>query len=460
MENNMNTLDKSVTNKDILKFIIFSGIGAFLFLVPIPYNGSYNITVGIIIDYLTKILFVGDFDIAGFMVLLFIVASNLLTFIGYVFKPDFIMKSDMYRNIALTTPLYTVSKFLGLIFIVMTYFGIGVPAINSADTGGVMFGVATTIVVVVLAISFTMPLLTDFGIMEFAGVLLRKIVKPLFTVPGASAIDLMTSVLGSSNAAVILTKSQYEAGFYTAREAVVIAVNFSLVSLPFCYVISDLLGMGENFTVFYLITILTSIILAIIMPRIAPLKKLPDTYDEKAGKKINETIPEGVSEFEWALNLAGKRARTGTAKHVLKSGLDIYLSTFLELIPLVMAWGTVALILVEYTPIFTYISYPMGKYMQLLGIEDAMTVAPATLVGFADMYIPALMVAGLDISVKTKFIIGSLSLVQIIYMTETGIIIVKSKMPVNTLDLFIIFLERTIIGIPIILILTELLTKL
>lgn len=460
MENNMNALDKSVTKHDILKFIIFSGIGAFLFLVPIPYKGSYNITVGIIIEYLEEHLFIGDFDVAGFMVLLFVIASNVLTFIGYVFKPDFIMKSDMYRNIALTTPLYTISKFLGLVFVVMTYFGIGIEPIYSENTGGVMYGVATTILVVVLAISFTMPLLTDFGIMEFAGVLLRKIVKPLFTVPGASAIDLMTSILGSSNAAVILTKSQYEAGFYTAREAVVIAVNFSLVSLPFCYVISDLLGMGANFTVFYLITVLASIILAVIMPRIAPLKNLPDTYDEKSGKKINETIPEGVSELDWAVNLAGKRAQSATAKHVFKSGLDIYLSTFLELIPLVMAWGTIALILVEYTPIFTFISYPMGMYMKVLGIEDAMAVAPATLVGFTDMYIPALMLAGMDISEKTKFIIGSLSLVQIIYMTETGIIIVKSKLPVNTLHLFIIFLERTIIGIPIILILTELLTNL
>ena len=88
-------------------------------------------------------------------------------------------------------------------------------------------------------------------------------------------------------------------------------------------------------------------------------------------------------------------------------------------------------------------------YLDLLGVPEAFAAAPATLVGFTDMFIPALLITGLT-SVKTKFIIGVLSLVQIIYMTEVGTIIIKSEIPLNFWKLLILFLERTIIALPLI----------
>ena len=110
---------------------------------------------------------------------------------------------------------------------------------------------------------------------------------------------------------------------------------------------------------------------------------------------------------------------------------------------------SIVLIIATYTPLFTWISYPMGMYLQLFGVEEAFAVAPATLIGFTDMFVPALLIAGTT-SVKTKFIIGVLSLVQIIYMTEVGAIVIKSEIPLNLWKLFLIFMERTLIAIPLI----------
>ena len=72
-----------------------------------------------------------------------------------------------------------------------------------------------------------------------------------------------------------------------------------------------------------------------------------------------------------------------------------------------------------------------------------------TLVGFTDMFIPALLLGGIS-SVKNKFIVGVLSLMQIIYLTEVGTIIIKSEIPLNLWKLFLIFMERTLIAIPLI----------
>lgn len=445
-----------VAQKNVVKFILASLAGIFLFLIPIPRGTSFTIPIGILINWVSGILELENVNLASVAVLLFITISTVLTIINKVFHPAFLSKNEKLEKIFSPAPLYFVSRILGLIIVYMAFFKVGPEMIWSGDTGGSMLGVSATLISVILCIAFLMPLLTDFGIMEFVGVFMRKIVRPLFTVPGRSAIDLVTSWLGTSNAAAILTTGQYESGFYSAREAATISCNFSFVSIPFCYVIATLLGVEDKFTVFYLISLIGGVVLAVIVPRIPPLRLLPDTYDEISGKRINENVPVGVSKMEWALNLAGHRAETATGKTVFNSGLHIYATMFLDLIPVVMSWGTIILILVEYTPIFNWISIPFGWEMQLCGIEGAMDVAPACLVGFADQYIPPLMLADYAIE-RTRFIVGCMSLLQIIYMTEVGLIVIKSRVPVNVGHLFLVFIERTIIAIPLVTILTNLL---
>lgn len=445
-----------VENKNIIKFIIASAIGAFLFLVPIPYESTFTIPIGIVINWVSGLLEFENINLANLLVLIFITFSSIMTIINMIFKPKFIQSNESMSKLFSPAPLYFASRIIGLIIVYMVYFKVGPEMIKSGATGGSMLGVSATLVSVVLCIAFLMPLLTDFGIMEFVGVLIRKVVRPLFTVPGRSAIDLMTSWLGASNAAAILTTRQYETGYYSAREAATISMNFSFVSIPFCFVIAKLIGVDSKFTVFYLINLLCGIVLAMIIPRIPPLSKLPDTYDEIAGKRINEEMPEGVSKLKWALNLAGHKAKDATLKDVATSGLHVYTSMFLDLIPVVMAWGTIVLILVEMTPIFDIVSTPFGWYLNLFGIEGAKEVAPTALVGFTDMYIPPLMLADFPIE-RTRFIMGAVSLLQIIYMTEVGLIVVKSRVPVNVGHLFIVFLERTIIAIPLVTLLTNLL---
>lgn len=120
-----------------------------------------------------------------------------------------------------------------------------------------------------------------------------------------------------------------------------------------------------------------------------------------------------------------------------------------DLIPIVIAWGTIALVIATYTPVFNWISYPMGLYMKLFGVKEAFAAATATL-GRVYRYVYSGTASGGISSVKTKFIVGVLSLVQIIYLTEVGTIIIKSEIPLNLWKLFLIFTERTLIAIPLI----------
>src|SRR5690606_20286605 len=158
----------------------------------------------------------------------------------------------------------------------------------------------------------------------------------------------------------------------------------------------------------------------------------------------------GKSAFRASLEEAVTRAQVAPApRDLLRDAAVNITDIFFGLLPLVMAIGTAALMVAEYTPIFTWISYPMVPLLELLGIPEAAAAAPATLVGFADMFLPAVLLTSVE-SELTRFVIGCLSLTQLIYMSEIGVLILKSKLPWSFLELFAIFGIRTLITLPII----------
>lgn len=427
------------------KFIIFSALGFFLFLVPIPYEGSFTIPVGILIDYVKSIIH--DYTLLPLVLLISI--NTIATIITKIFKPQFIMKNNWLKTSFDVTALYSISRIIGMIIAIMFYFQVGPEFIISPITAGVMIDMVQGLISVLLVISFLMPLLTEFGIMEFLGVLLNRVVRPLFLVPGRAAVDLVTSWLGASSAAILLTKQQYDRGFYTGREAAIIMTNFSFVSIPFAYIIASILKVEEYFTQFYLICTVSGFAIAIVMSRIFPLSKVTTDYNPKVGKQVNETVPAGMSKIQFAMHSASERASQATAKAAFTQGIDMFSSIIFGLAPIIVAWGTISLILVEFTPVFTVIAYPMGLLLKALGIPEAMQAAPATLTGFADMFIPPLMLANIT-SLKTRFIVGGATLLQLIYMTEVGVIILESDVPLDFKDLVIIFLERTVLALLIV----------
>lgn len=87
--------------------------------------------------------------------------------------------------------------------------------------------------------------------------------------------------------------------------------------------------------------------------------------------------------------------------------------------------------------------------LALLQIPEAGEAAQTMIVGFADMLLPSILGAGIE-SEMTRFFIATVSVTQLIYMSEVGGLILGTKLPLKLWDLFVIFLIRTIISIPII----------
>lgn len=444
---------KPPSSTDMKKFVIFSAIGIFLFLVPIPIGGQWNIPITFAIDFLEEL-------ISGWVlypVTLVVVTTAIMSLYLYVAKPTFAEKYPIFKELFETTPVYIVSNFIGAAIIVMYTFDFGPEMIIGEDTGGLMIGLAVSLVSVLAIISFTMPLLTYFGIMEFIGILISDYVRPLFKLPGRSAINIIVAWVGAPTASVLFTKQMYDTGQYTERETANIMMNFCVVSIPFMYLMTELMNIQQYYVPFYIVVTLAGIIIAFVLARVWPFTKFPDTYSPQTGNKtLAETVPEGYTKLEYAKILAGNKAGEATLKDCLHDGLMMFMSVNVSLAPIIIAWGTIALIIVEYTGFFNILSYPFGVILDVLGVEGAYQVAPATIVGFADMFIPILLLSSVE-SVATKFIVGGASLLQIIYLTETGAIMIQSDLDVNFFDILIVFLQRTLLALPIMAVFTYLL---
>jgi len=437
---------------NLIKFIIPSVLGTLLFLTPFVFGDKVTIGMGVLAD---AVLDATKEHLAGFAVLLTLI-SIVVTLLVNISKPKTdadtggTIKSHLI-HIFHVGPIWTLLRLTGAAFCGMIYFQVGPEWIISEYTGGLMLNeLATVIVVYLMFASLLLPLLTDFGFMEFVGTVFRRFFRTLFQLPGRSAIDAMASWLGAGTVGVMITAQQYESGFYSQREASIIATNFSIVSVAFCLVVVDFIGINHLFGEYYVAVVLAGIICAVITPRIPPLSWKKDHYHSATGKQISEEVPKGYSILSWGTRLATERASrapgpVGMLTKGTLNGFDIWFG----LLPLVMAIGTVALALAEFTPVFVYIGAPFVPLLELLQIPEAAAAAPTMVVGFADMFLPAVL--GKDIeSELTRFVIAGVSVSQLIFMSEVGVLILKTKLPLNFLELLIIFLQRTLISLPII----------
>ncbi len=446
---NKNSSNKYSTSS-FFKFIIPSIIGIFLFMTPIKIDGNFTIPIAFLSNYVVTKLS----DVLPLAAVIIVSISAMGGILIKIFKTE----NKFINSLFNVTPIWLLGRILGMILIILTYFKIGPEFIWADSTGGtVLYSLIPLLVSVFLFAGLFLPLLLNHGLLEFVGSLLTKVMRPLFNLPGRSSIDCITSWLGDGTIGILLTSRQYEEGFYTKKEAAIVGTTFSAVSITFCLMVISQVGLAHMFVPFYLTVTAAGILAAVILPRIYPLKQKPNTYiDNTEMKKNSDAIPEGYTAFSWGIENAIKRAEANyNLKSILVDGFKNILDMWIGVLPIVMSMGGLALMLAEYTSIFQWLGTPFIPLLNLLQVPEAAQASQSIIVGFADMFIPSVLAASIQ-SEMTRFIIACLSVTQLIYMSEVGGLLVGSKIPVNLKDLIIIFLERTLITLPFIVLVANL----
>ena len=205
------------------------------------------------------------------------------------------------------------------------------------------------------------------------------------------------------------------------------------------------------FVPFYLTVTFAGIVAAIIVPRIYPLSKKKDTYYNGKTKKLDESIPEGYTSLSWGYEQAITKARKNSnVGEFFADGAKNVLDMWIGVLPVVMCMATIALIVATYTPVFKVLGLPFVPILHLLQVPEALQASQTLVVGFADMLLPSVVASTTITSEMTRFIVAAVSVTQLVYMSEVGGVLLGSKIPVNIKELIVIFIERTLITLPVI----------
>lgn len=432
---------------DYCRFLFPSFLGILFFIVPFRYNGKATIIVALLSNLLTNFLS----EHLPLIITILISLSAIFSIFYKAFKNYFFKNNRFFKSLFDVGIFWLFVRLTGMIFSIMMCFKIGPKWLWALNTGGlILFDLLPTLFCMFLFAGFLLPLLTDFGLLEFIGVMLTNIMRPIFTLPGRSSIDCIASWVGDGTIGVTLTNKQYEEGYYTAREASVIATAFSAVSITFCLVVIGQVNLSDMFAPFYLSVTVAGIIAAIILPHIPPLSKKPDTYYKGVKRDLTDNVPDGYSPLKWATLIAIERAsHSGDIKDFVSKGIQTVIDMWLGVMPVIMAFGSIALILAENTLVFQWLGMPFIPLLKFLKIPYAVEASQTMIVGFADMFLPSVIGASIP-SAMTRFVIAGVSVTQLLYLSEVGAVILGSKIPISFGEMFIIFMQRTLITLPII----------
>ena len=431
-----------------LMFVLPSLLGVFLFMAPVSYQDSLTIPIAILAKSV-QALFDGMLPA---MVTFVIALTGIASIATKLLKPKAVLDSSFLSGLLNPSLPWFIVQQLGAIFVIMTYFGIGPEMIHHGDTGGLVLNdLLPVLFSVFLFAGLLLPLLLNFGLLEFVGALFTRVMRPLFNLPGRSAVNCIASWLGDGSVGVLMTSKQYESKIYTEREAAVIGTTFTAVSITFSLVVIAQVNLEHMFAPFYMTVCLAGLAAAVIVPRLPPLSWKKDRYiDGQPLEGDIEALPEGKTVVGFGLEQALEKAsQVKSLRSMAVEGAKNAIDMIFGVLPVVMAIGTIALVIAENTPVFSLLGQPFIPFLELLRIPEAAAASETIVVGFADMFLPSILASGIE-SDLTRFVIAAMSVTQLIYMSEIGALLIGSKIPVKPWELFMIFILRTLVTLPVI----------
>ncbi|MFT9493973.1 YjiH family protein [Anaerosolibacter sp.] len=414
------------TTENLLKLLSFSAIGIFMFFIPVAINGKSTI----LLDHLVTAAKTLLGSTAPFIALIVIILGGIRPFVVKTWNKDKV------------TIVFSIFKLLGIIVAFMACFQYGPSFLFEADMIPFLFDKLVIPVGLIVPIgSVFLSFLVGYGLLEFIGVLVRPIMRPIWKTPGRSAVDAVASFVGSYSIGLLITNRVFKEGKYTIKEAAIIATGFSTVSATFMVIVAKTLGLMDYWNIYFWSTLIITFIVTAITVRIYPLNKKSDSYitevgdpePELKGNILTNALNEGLKATSHSLPLLR------SIKDNLKDGFIMAMG----ILPTILSVGLFGLLLAKYTPVFDVIGYIFYPFTLLLRIPEPMLAAKASALEVAEMFLPALLAANAPII--TKFIVAVVSVSSILFFSASIPCILSTEIPITLTEIIIIWIERTIL---------------
>jgi nucleoside recognition membrane protein YjiH len=414
------------STKNILKFVIFSLIGSFMFFIPITLNNVSSIPIDHMVTWI-KQSFPSFVSVYAFIVILL---GAVYPFISKTWNKDKV------------TIVFSILKVLGFFVAILLFFKVGPAWLMAPNMGPFLFEKLVVSVGLVVPIgSLFLGLLIGYGLLEFIGILMQPIMRPIWKTPGRSAVDLVADLVGGYSLGLLMTNRLYKEGKYTAKEAAIIATGFSTVSATFMIVVAKTLGIMHLWGLYFWVSLVITYVVTALTARIWPLNKMSEVYiSDKADPEV--VIKEKFLQHAWKHAMEGANNSLSLGKNLWENLREGFIMT-MSILPSILSVGLIGLVLAEYTPVFDIVGYIFYPFTWALQIPEPFLAAKASAVGIAEMFLPALLVV--DAPLITKFIIATVAISSILFFSASIPSILSTEIPISIPQLIIIWFERTVL---------------
>lgn len=409
------------------RFFVFSFIGILCFFVPIEIAG----TSSIIVDHVhlaIRALFGG---LMPYIALIMILAGAILPLIRKSYKNSF---ADF---------VIVVFKVLGAIIGVMYVFHFGPALLFKKDYGPFLFEQLMMPLSVLIPVgAIALSLLVSYGLLEFVGVFMEPVMRPIFKTPGKSAVDAVASFVGSYSLGLLITNRVYKEGLYNKREATIIATGFSTVSATFMIIVANTLGLMPHWNLYFWGTLVITFIVTAITAWLPPIvNESTEYYNGQEGEPEVEIVGSRLK-TAYAEALKKNAATPSLAKNVwdnLRDGLEMTIA----ILPSILSIGFLGLILANFTPVIDWLSYIFYPFIYIFPTPDQALLAKASAISIIEMFLPSLLVAKAALS--TKFIVGVVSVSAIIFFSALVPCIMAIEIKIPVWKLVVIWFLRVVL---------------
>lgn len=412
------------------RFFLYSALGIVMFFVSVEIGGKSTILVD---HALTLVRWVLG-PAVPWVVVALVVLGTVRPFVTGSWRSSRLRTAFAFANI------------LGLVVAVCAALGYYPGPLANPDIGPFLWerlGIPVGLIVPVGAVF--LALLINYGLMEFIGVLVQPIMRPVWKVPGRAAVDAVASFVGSYSLALLITDRVYREGRYTGKEAAIIATGFSTVSATFMVIVADTLGLMEHWTLYFFLTFAITFAVTAITVRIPPLRGIPDEPYEGV-----QHLPEPVSSGNRIRQAWDEAMRAlAIAPGIVRGSWDTFKDGVLmasAIVPSILSVGLAGLLLATYTPVFDVLGWVFVPFAWLVQLPDPALAGKAFAVGIAEMFLPATIVSGHESEVL-RFTVGVTAVSQIVFFSALVPSVLATKIPVNVGQLVLLWFERVVLTI-------------
>lgn len=416
----------------VMKMVICSLVGIFSFFVSFEWNGTSTILIDHIVTFIR--------NNAPTAVTIYV----LILLVGGAIYP-FVTKK---WNKSVVDMVLSFFKLGGLVAGIMLIFNFAPSWLANPDIGPYLMDKLIKPVGVLIPIgAIFLALLVSYGLLEFIGVLMQPIMRPLFKTPGRSAVDAVASFVGSYSVGLLLTNRVYMEGRYSAKEAAIIATGFSTVSATFMVVVAKTLGLMEHWNTFFWVSLVVTFLVTAITARLYPLRSMKDDYFEGSTPQPEKVVKRERVKEAWKESMTAVEKNPSLAKTLwqnLRDGLIMAMGV----IPSILSIGLLGMILATYTPVFDWLAYIFAPFTYLLQMPEPMLTAKALSVSIAEVFLPALVVT--QATLVTKFVVAVVSISSVLFFSAVIPLILSTEIPLKLRHILIIWFERVVLTLIIV----------